>query len=199
MISFTLVFFRWRLNAGAVHEDDLPVACLLFEEGRFQPILLGGTGSIAAATFIDVGLPGGIAAVVHIGFGHVPLVTLARGVLGINESHNAVSFESGTAVENVEVCGNDGIELRHIVGGGGGKDLLTVSMTCCSWVPALIFPANNVMTVRTNCVVFIKAKSETLRKESRPTLMSPVPQKKELPKLFLQLVLQTVRLSGFWK
>ena len=34
----------------------------------------------------------------------------------------AVSVESDTAVENVKVRGDDGIELRHIVGGGGGKD-----------------------------------------------------------------------------
>ncbi|MEA2542307.1 MAG: hypothetical protein QOH35_3673, partial [Acidobacteriaceae bacterium] len=26
-------------DAGAVHEDDLPGACLFLEEGRFQPSL----------------------------------------------------------------------------------------------------------------------------------------------------------------
>jgi len=56
--------------------NDLPVACLLFEEGRFQPILVDGTGSVGDATFIDVRDPGGIAADVDVGLGHIPLVTL---------------------------------------------------------------------------------------------------------------------------
>jgi hypothetical protein len=34
-------------NPGAAHEDDLPVARLLFEEGRFQPILLCGTVDVS--------------------------------------------------------------------------------------------------------------------------------------------------------
>jgi hypothetical protein len=36
-------------NAGAVHKDDLPVARPFFEEGRFQPILLRGTGGVGDA------------------------------------------------------------------------------------------------------------------------------------------------------
>src|SRR5258707_12134159 len=35
------------------------------------------------------------------------------------------------------------------------KIVLTVSMTCCSSVPACIFPANSVMMVKTSCVFFI--------------------------------------------
>ena len=86
-----------------MHEDDLPVAGLFFEEGRFQPILLRSTGGVGDATFIDVGNPRGVAANVDVGFGHVPLVALACGMLGLDEAHNAVSIESGTSIKNVKV------------------------------------------------------------------------------------------------
>jgi len=37
LISFPMVLLKHHGNAGAVHEDDLPVACPFFEEGRFEP------------------------------------------------------------------------------------------------------------------------------------------------------------------
>jgi hypothetical protein len=91
LISFAMVLLKHHGNAGAVHEDDLPVACPFFEAGRFEPILLGGTGGVGDAAFIDVGNPSSVAANVDVGFGHVPLVALARSMLGLDEGHNAVS------------------------------------------------------------------------------------------------------------
>src|SRR5438105_645085 len=116
-----MVFLKLHGNAGAVHEDDLPVACPFFEEGRFEPILLRGTGGVGDAAFIDVGNPRGVAADVDVGFGHVPLVALARSMLGLDEGHNAVSVESGTSIKNVKIGGNDRIELRNIVGASGSE------------------------------------------------------------------------------
>jgi hypothetical protein len=52
---------------------------------------------------------------VGVGFGHVPLVGLARDMLGLDKAHNGVSVESSASIENVKVRGNDGIELRNIV------------------------------------------------------------------------------------
>jgi hypothetical protein len=43
-------------DAGAVHEDDLPGASLFLQEGRFQPVLVHGAGSVRDAAFIDVGI-----------------------------------------------------------------------------------------------------------------------------------------------
>lgn len=40
---------------------------------------------------------------VDVGFGHIPLVTLARGMLGLDEGHDGVPVESSTAIENVKV------------------------------------------------------------------------------------------------
>ena len=100
--SFAMVLLKLHGNAGAVHEDDLPVAYPFFEEGRFQPILLRGTGGVGNATFVDVSNPSGVAANVDVGFGHVPLVALARSMLGLDEGHNAVSVESGTSIKNVK-------------------------------------------------------------------------------------------------
>jgi len=116
------MFFRRRRDAGAVHKDDLPVACLFFQKGRFQPILLRATRSVRDATFIDICDPGGVAADVHVGLGHIPLVMLARSMLSLDEGHDGVAVESGTAIENVKIRGNDGIELRGIVGAGGRED-----------------------------------------------------------------------------
>ena len=116
-----MVLLKHHGNSGAVHEDNLPVACSFFEEGRFQPILLRGTGGVGDAAFIEVGNPSGVAANVDIGFGHVPLVALARSMLGLDEGHNAVSVESGTSIKNVKVRGNDRIELRNIVGESGSE------------------------------------------------------------------------------
>ena len=115
LTSFTVVFRLYRGNARAVHEDNLPVACLLFEESRFQPVLLRGTGSVGNATLIDVGDPGGVAVDMHVGFGHIPLVMLARGMLCLDNGYNRVSVESGAAVKHVKVWSNDGIELCRIV------------------------------------------------------------------------------------
>jgi hypothetical protein len=49
-------------------------------KGRFQPILLRGTGGVGDAAFIDVGNPSGVAANVDVGFGHVPLVACPQHV-----------------------------------------------------------------------------------------------------------------------
>jgi hypothetical protein len=75
-----LVLLSRHRDARAVHEDDLPAACLFLQEGRFQPVLVHGAGSVGDAAFIDVGDPSGIAADVDFGFGHVLVVALAGGV-----------------------------------------------------------------------------------------------------------------------
>lgn len=95
LISFAMVLLKHHGNAGAVHEDDLPVACPFFEEGRFQPILLRGTGGVGNVTFVDVGNPSGVAANVDVGFGHVPLVALARSMLSAKVLHCSNNPRSG--------------------------------------------------------------------------------------------------------
>jgi hypothetical protein len=62
-----MVLLKHHGNAGAKHEDDLPVACPFFEEGRFEPILLRGTGGVGDATFVDVSNPSAVAADVDVG------------------------------------------------------------------------------------------------------------------------------------
>src|ERR1700688_1974481 len=81
-------------DASAVHEDDLPDTCLLSEEGRCQPILVHGAGSVTDAALIDVCNPCRLAADVDVGFSYVPLVTLARAVLSLDKRHDRVSVES---------------------------------------------------------------------------------------------------------
>src|ERR1700730_2171719 len=102
-MSFAMVLLRRYGYTGAVHEDDLPDACLFLEESRFQPILVYSAGSVCDAAFIDVGYPSGVAADVDVGLGHVPLVTLARDMLGLDEGHDGVSIESGTSIEDIKV------------------------------------------------------------------------------------------------
>ena len=71
LISFTVApFYRYR-DTGAVHEYDLPDACLFFQEGRFQPFLINGAGGVDDAAFIDADNPSGVAADVDVGFGYV--------------------------------------------------------------------------------------------------------------------------------
>src|SRR5580658_372307 len=120
-MSFALVLLSRYRDAGAMHEDDLPGACLFLQEGGFQPILVHGTGSVGDAAFIDVGDPSAIAADVDVGFGHVPFIMLARGMLCLDESHDGVSVESRAAIEYVKVGCNDGVEFRNIVGASGSK------------------------------------------------------------------------------
>ena len=105
-----------------MHEDNLPVARLLLEEGRFQPLHLRGAGSVGNTTFVDVGDLSGVVADVHVGFGHIPLVMLARGVLGSDKGHNSVSVESEAAIKDVKAWSDDGIELCRIVGCSSGED-----------------------------------------------------------------------------
>ena len=81
-MSFVLVLLRRHRDAGAVHEDDLPGACLFLQEGRFQPVLVHSAGSVGDAAFIDVGDPSGVAADVDVRFGYVPFIALACGMLG---------------------------------------------------------------------------------------------------------------------
>ena len=87
-MSFAMVLLRRHRDAGAVHEDDLPVARLFLQEGRFQPFLADGSGGVRDTAFIDVGDSSGVAGDVYIGFSHVPLVTLARNMLGLDEGHD---------------------------------------------------------------------------------------------------------------
>jgi len=111
-----MVLFWHHGNAGALREDDLPVACPSFQESRFEPILFRRTGRVGDAAFIDIGNPSGVAADVDVGFGHAPLVALARSMLGLDEGHNAISVESDTSIKKVKVWSNHRIELRNIVG-----------------------------------------------------------------------------------
>jgi hypothetical protein len=117
-MSFPL---RRRGYAGAVHEDDLPGAGLFLEEGRFQPVLVHGAGSVGDAAFIDVGDPSGVAVDVDVRFGHVPFIALARGMLALDESHDGVSVESGAHIKYVEAWSNDGVKLRNVVCAGCGE------------------------------------------------------------------------------
>ena len=105
-----------------MHEDNLPVARLLLEESRFQPLQLHGAGSVGNTTFVDVGDPSGVVADVHVGFGHIPLVMFAGGVLGFDKGHNSVSVKSEAAIKDVKAWSNDGIELCRIVGRRSGED-----------------------------------------------------------------------------
>ena len=83
-------------DTGAVHEDDLPDACLFLEESRFQPILVhGGAGGVSDAALIDVSYPCRLAADVDVRLGHIPFVVHARGMLRLDASHDGVSVESG--------------------------------------------------------------------------------------------------------
>ncbi|MEA2262666.1 MAG: hypothetical protein QOJ51_5491 [Acidobacteriaceae bacterium] len=102
-------------DTRAVHEHDLPEACLLLEKGRFQPILIHGAGRIIDAALIDVSNPCRLAADVDVGLGHIPFVALARGMLCLDEGHDGISIESRASVIYVKVRCNDGIELRNII------------------------------------------------------------------------------------
>jgi hypothetical protein len=104
-----------------MHEDDLPDPRLLLKESRFQPILIHGAGGVSDAALIDVGNPCRPAADVDVGFSHVPFVTLARQVLGLDEGHDGVSVKSGTSIEDVKIRCNDGVKLRNIVCQGGSE------------------------------------------------------------------------------
>src|SRR5260370_16299231 len=114
-MSFAMVLLWHHGDAGAVHKGDLPGACLFPEKSRFQPSLVHGAGSVCDASFIDVGNPSSVAADVDIGFGDVPLVTLARNMLGLDEGHDGVSIESGASIEDIKARRHAAIALRNIV------------------------------------------------------------------------------------
>ena len=52
-MSVAMLLLSRHGDAGAVHEDDLPDACLFLKEGRFQPILVHGAGGVGDADFIE--------------------------------------------------------------------------------------------------------------------------------------------------
>src|SRR5260370_10502466 len=114
-MSFVMVVFRCHGDAGAVHKDDLPGACLFFQEGRFQPFLVGGAGRVSDAAFIGIRDPSGVTANVNVRFGHVPFITFACGVLGFDENHDGVAVESCASIKYVKVRYNHRVELRNIV------------------------------------------------------------------------------------
>jgi hypothetical protein len=117
-MSFAMVLLKRCWDAGAVHEDNLPGACLFLEESRLQPLLVYRAGGICDPTLVDIGNPSGFAADVDVGFGHVPFVTLAREVLGLDEGHDGVSVESCTSIKDKKAWPDDGIKLRKIVCAG---------------------------------------------------------------------------------
>jgi len=86
-----------------VHEDDLPDACLLLQEGLFQPFLVRGAGGVGDTAFIDLGDPSGAAADVEVRFCHFPFIALARNMLGLDDGHDGVSVESDASVEYVKI------------------------------------------------------------------------------------------------
>jgi hypothetical protein len=67
VMSFAMVPLGRHGDASAVHEDDLPSACLSLEESRFQRFLVHGAGGICNAAFIDIGNPSGFTADVYVG------------------------------------------------------------------------------------------------------------------------------------
>jgi hypothetical protein len=58
-----MVLLRLSGDTGAVHEGDLPGACLFFQERRFQPFPVDGAGGVGYAAFIGVGNPSGVTAI----------------------------------------------------------------------------------------------------------------------------------------
>src|SRR5258708_11302601 len=90
-------------DAGAVHEDDLPDACLFLQEGRFQPFLARGAGGVGDTAFIAVADPSYVAGALAVPFGYVPFIALARSMLGLDEGHDGVSVELGASIEYVKV------------------------------------------------------------------------------------------------
>src|SRR6267378_689155 len=100
-MSFALVLLSRHRDAGAVHEHDLPGACLFLQEGRFQPVLVHSAGTVGDTPFIDVGDPSGVTADVDARFGYVPFIALACGMLGLDDCHDGVSVESGASIEYV--------------------------------------------------------------------------------------------------
>jgi len=109
---------RLRGDTGAVHEEDLPLACLFLQEGRFQPVLLDGAGSVGNAAFIGIRDPSGVTANADLRFSHVPFIAPACSVLGFDETHDGVTVESRASIKYVKVRCNHGVELRNIVCAG---------------------------------------------------------------------------------
>src|SRR5260370_41243483 len=105
-MSFAMVLLRCHGGAGAVHEDDLPGACLFLEESRLQPLLVYRAGGICDPAFVNVGNPGGSAADVDVGSGYVPFVTLTLAALGLAEGPVGVSLESGTSIQDITTLPN---------------------------------------------------------------------------------------------
>src|SRR5260370_7362565 len=114
-MSFAVVLLRHHGDVGGVHKGDLQGAGLFLEKSRFQPSLVHGAGGVCDASFIDVGNPSSVAADVNVGFGHAPLVTLARDMLGLDEGHDGVSIESGASLADIKVRSNYGVELSNII------------------------------------------------------------------------------------
>ena len=118
LTSFTVVRFYRHRNTGAVHEYDLPGACLFFQEGRFQPFLISGPGGVSDTAAIDVGNPSGVAADVDVGFGYVPLEAFTCCMLSLDEGQDAISAESGASIVDVKVGHNDCVQQCNIVSQG---------------------------------------------------------------------------------
>jgi len=99
-----MILLSRHRDTCAVHEDDLPDACLFLEENRFQPILAhGGAGSVSDAALIDVSHPCRLAADVDVRLGHIPLVVPSRGMLRLDASHDGVSVEPDASIIDVKV------------------------------------------------------------------------------------------------
>jgi hypothetical protein len=111
-----MLFLRRIWDASAVHEDNFPGGSLFLQESRFQPLLVYGARTIGDAPFVDVGDPSRISADVNILFGYVPFVSLALGMLRLDEVHECFSAESGASFEYAKVWSNHRVELRDILG-----------------------------------------------------------------------------------
>src|SRR3981189_3249967 len=103
LMLFAMVLLSRHGDASAVHEHDLPAACLLFEEDRFQPILVYGAGGVGYAALIDVSNPCRLAADVDVWFGHIPFEAFARSMLCLDKRHGGVPVESSASIINVKV------------------------------------------------------------------------------------------------
>ena len=75
--------------------------------------------------------------------------------------NDALHLHTGSSISG-SINGGGGSNLMTLNGTGSGSlraaanIVLTVFTICCSWVPAFIFPANSVITAKTNRVLFMK-------------------------------------------
>ena len=115
---FPVTLWRHCRDSRAVHEDDLPNACLFLEKDRFKPFLAQGAGGVGDAALIDVCNPSDIADDVDVRFSHVSLEAFARCMQTFDHGHDGIPVESDASIVDIKIRCDDGVELRNIVCAG---------------------------------------------------------------------------------